>query len=88
MPRSSWGPSVTVRVHRCANSSMTKEFLRDPGMDAVAQEHRRATMPEIVKPDPGHAGPLDHAPEVPHREIVCVERLPVRLTEDEIMRRM
>ena len=67
---------------------MAQDFLRNAGVHAVTEEQRRAAMPEVVKSDPRQASVFENATEAPLRDVVRVERLPIRLAEDQIIRRV
>jgi hypothetical protein len=62
---------------------VTEALLNDLGVDALLKEQRRVTVPKVVEPDARNAGASRNERQIALRNVVRVERLPVRLAEDQ-----
>ena len=76
---------VAVGVHRHGDPAMPQTLLDDLRVHALAKQQGRAAMPQVVESNVRNLCALDHFAEVSLRDVVSMQRLSARLTEDEIM---
>jgi len=65
--------------------TLAQALLHDLRMLAMRQQIGGVAVPEIAEPDPRQSGLLGDPAEVPADDVVQVQGLAVRLTEDQVL---